>query len=101
MLRRLAAMLPDEILRIETRLFTKMNNYMLVATGLIFGGFFILRRFQNFPRFIYYLLTLLDQGALWIIMFMILLPIAITMFLTWKIKELILASIFNAERPLG
>ena len=34
-------------------------------------------------------------------MFMILLPIAITMFLTWKIKELILASIFNADRPLA
>ena len=100
LLRRLAAMLPDEILRLETRLFTKMNNYVLGATGAIFTGIFILRRVDNFPRFIYYLLTILDQGALWIIMFMILLPIAITMFLTWKIKELILASIFNADRSL-
>lgn len=96
LLRRLAAMLPDETLRLETRLFTKMNNYMLVLTALIFASYFILSKFEDFPRFVIYLLALLDHGGLWILMFMVLLPIAMTMALVWKIKEVILASVFSA-----
>ena len=99
LLRRLAAMLPDEPLRIETQVFTKMNNYMLFAAGLLFATFFILRRFEIFPRLISYALTLLNHGGWWVILFMILLPIAMTMALIWKIKETILRSIFNAEAP--
>lgn len=99
MLRRLAAMLPDETLRIETGVFTKMNNYLLLATGLVFASFFILRRFDNFPRFVMYIFSILDHGGLWVLLFMILLPIAMTMALIWKIKEIILASVFNAEIP--
>ena len=97
LLRRLAAMLPDETLRIETRLFTKINNYFVVSLGLIFASVFILRRFEEFPRFAGYLLFMLDHGGLWAIMFMILLPIATTMTLVWKIKEVILASVFSGE----
>lgn len=97
LLRRLVAMLPDEPLRIETQVFTRMNNYLLFATGLIFVSFFILRRFENFPRFVMYVLSILDHGGLWIILFMILLPIAMAMALIWKIKEVILGSVFNAR----
>jgi len=97
LLRRLVAMLPDEPLRIETQVFTKMNNYMLFATGLVFAAFFILRRFENFPRFVLYVLAILDHGGLWGILFMILLPIPMTMALIWKIKEIILRSVFNAR----
>jgi len=97
LLRRLAAMLPDEPLRIETQVFTKMNNYMLFATALLFGGFFILRRFENFPRMVVHVFSILDHGGLWVVLFMILLPIAMTMALIWKIKEVILASVFNAR----
>jgi hypothetical protein len=98
-LRRLAAMLPDETLRIETAVFTKMNNYLLFATGLVFGSFFILRRFENFPRLVMYIFSILDHGGIWVLLFMILLPIAMTMALIWKIKEVIFASVFNGEVP--
>jgi hypothetical protein len=96
LLRRLAAMLPDETLRIETHLFTKMNNYLLLGTGLIFAGYFVLSRSENFPRIMLNLYWLLDHGGIWVIMFMILLPIAMTMALIWKMKEVILSSVFSA-----
>ena len=99
LLRRLSAMLPDETLRIETRLFTKINNYIVFALGLIFASVFVLRRFDEFPRVASYLLFMLDHGGIWLIMFMILLPIATTMTLVWKIKEVILASVFSGEIP--
>jgi hypothetical protein len=99
LLRRLAAMLPDETLRLETGLFTKMNNGLLLATGFIFAAYFVLSRFQDFPRFILYLLHVLNHGGIWIIMFIILLPIAMTMALIWKMKEVILASVFSSPPP--
>lgn len=98
LLRRLAAMLPDETLRLETRLFTTVNNYLLLSTGLVFAVYFALTRLQDFPRFLVYIFWLLDHGGVWIIMFMILLPIATTMALIWKIKEVILASVFSAPK---
>ena len=97
LLRRLVAMLPDEPLRIETQVFTKMNNYLLVAVGLVFGSFFILRRFDNLPRLTHYFLSILDHGGLWVLLFLILLPIAMAMALIWKVKEVILSSVFNAR----
>ena len=99
LLRRLVAMLPDEPLRIETQVFTKMNNYLLFATGLFFVGFFVLRRFDDFPWLMTYLLSMVAHGGLWVLLFMILLPIAMTMALIWKVKEIILTSVFNAELP--
>lgn len=97
LLRRLVAMLPDEPLRIETQVFTKMNNYLLFATALVFGSFIVLRRVDTFPRIMMSVFAILDHGGLWVILFMILLPIAMTMALIWKIKEIILTSVFNAR----
>jgi hypothetical protein len=86
-LRRLTAMLPDETLRLETRLFTTVNRYLLLLT---------LFRIDQLPRLVIQFLFLLDQGGLWVVLFLILLPVAMTMALIWKIKEVILASIFGA-----
>ena len=97
MLRRLAAMLPDETLRLETRMFTKMNNILLFVTGLLFGSYFLFSRLENFPRMVIYFFSFLEHGGIWILIFVILLPIAMTMALTWKVKEVILASVFSGE----
>ena len=95
-LRRLAAMLPDETLRLETRLFTRMNNYLLAITALIFATYFGLSRFDDFPRLVFYIFSFLDRGGIWVLLFMILLPIAMTMALVWNIKEVILSSVFSS-----
>jgi len=40
----------------------------------------------------------MDKLVLWIVLFLILLPIAVIMALIWKIKEVILASVFGTEQ---
>jgi hypothetical protein len=107
---RLALMLPDETLRVETRLFTTLNRYLLLLTIVLLGSAFVL--IQYFPLALQRLLdlrfelnlffqasetvaSLLDRGGIWLILFLILLPMAMTMALIWKIKEVILASVFG------
>jgi hypothetical protein len=74
---RLSAMLPDETLRSETRSFTRVNQSMLIviAAGLL---------------------------QLLFIATFVLLPIAMTMALLWKTKEVIMTGVFSnlpGEQP--
>jgi len=39
----------------------------------------------------------LDRAGLWLMLFPVLFPVAMTMALIWKIKEVILASVFGPE----
>lgn len=96
-LRRLTAMLPDETLRLETRLFTNLNRGLLWATLVIALSYFILARIEYLPLIVIDLLTLLQWAGLWVLLVLILLPVAMTMALIWKIKEVILASVFGSE----
>ena len=95
---RLAAMLPDEHLRLETRLFTSINRYFLVVSIVLLAAYLVLLRIENIPQqFMNYLLVL-NRRSLWMQLFLILLPVATTMALLWKIKEVILASVFTSRR---
>jgi hypothetical protein len=94
---RLSAMLPDEALRLETRLFTAINRGLLVVTAAVLLGYLVLNRPQSVPDKLVGLLFLLDRAGLWIGLFVVLLPVAMTMALIWKIKEVILASVFGPE----
>jgi len=94
---RLAAMLPDETLRLETKLFTTINRYFIVGTmGLLFA-YYILTRSHQLPPVILNFLFLLERTGVWLALFMVLLPVATTMALIWKIKETILISVFGPE----
>jgi hypothetical protein len=42
-------------------------------------------------------MTLLQRGGTLLMVFLLLLPVAMTMALVWKTKEVILASVFGAE----
>lgn len=101
---RLSAMLPDETLRVEARLFTALNRYLLLATSVLVGAYLVLVRIHQLPHEVLNFLFLMDKLFLWmdkfvllIVIFLVLLPVAITMALIWKIKEVILASVFGAE----
>jgi len=96
-LHRLSAMLPDETMRAETRLFTSLNRYLLLATFLFLTLHLALDRIQNLPRFFLYWHDALQDNGLWPALFLVLLPLAMTMALIWKIKEVILASVFGSE----
>lgn len=97
-LKRLTSMLPDATLRQETHLFATLNMIiLLVTTGCFVAGFSILN-LDVAPHLAARLEFLLMRGLLWLMIFLILLPVAMTMAMLWKIKEVILESVFASTR---
>jgi hypothetical protein len=94
-LQRLAAMLPDETLRMETRFFTSFNLYLLVAVLSLMALYAFLQQVESLPTLLNRLVRALEASHQWILLFSILLPLAMTMTLIWKIKEVVLASVFE------
>lgn len=94
---RLAAMLPDETMRLETRLFTVINRYLILITLASLVSYFILVRIQQLPPLIINSLYLLEKTGVWLVLLLVLLPVAMTMALIWKLKEVILTSVFGPE----
>jgi hypothetical protein len=96
-LQRLGAMLPDEGLRVETRQFTGLNLRLLIFTfvlALIYVG---LSHLERLPLWLGVLLAVLDRGSFWFLVLLVLLPLAMTMALLWKTKEVIMDSVFGSR----
>jgi hypothetical protein len=96
-LQRLTAMLPDETLRVETRIFSNINRGLLIAGITFLLGYFVLQRLNHLPQFVIHFLVIWDRTREWIMLFLVLPPTAITMALLWKTKEVILNSVFRDE----
>jgi hypothetical protein len=96
-LQRLAAMLPDESLRLETRQFTTLNLNLLCATLIAGVMYWVLGRFHSVPFWLGIVAVIMERGSFWFLVVLVLLPLAMTMALLWKTKEVILESIFNAK----
>lgn len=109
---RLTAMLPDEALRAETRLFTAFNRYVLFTVlALVTAHLIALRidpalpdrflgwllRISPLPQSINAAIYLIDRNGPLLVLFVLLLPVAMTMALVWKVKEVILASVFGPD----
>ena len=97
-LRRLGAMLPDEGLRLETKQFTALNLNLLFATfvlALLYTG---LGQFQTLPFGLSTAVGVMERGSPWVPILLVLLPLAMTMALLWKTKEVILDNVFGASR---
>jgi len=94
---RLAAMLPDETLRLETRFFTSLNLYLLVGLVSASAVFLALQEIANLPGVVITVLNALDATKHILLVFLILLPLAVTMTMIWKIKEVILGSVFESD----
>ena len=95
-LHRLSAMLPDESLRQETKSFTTLNRILLLGIMLLGIAFLMVARFPTLIPLPVQVMALLDVGGLWLLLFFALPPLAMTMALLWKIKEVILDSVFGA-----
>ena len=96
-LRRLGAILPDEALRLETRQFTTLNLILLFVTlvlALLYAG---AGQFHAPPFWLGAALTVVERGSLWILIVLVLLPLAMTMALLWKTKEVILDNVFGVS----
>jgi hypothetical protein len=97
-LQRLGAMLPDEALRQEIKQFTPLNLNLLLTMFLLALGYLILRQISALPVWLRLLRAALDQNnLLWFLVPLVLLPLAMTMALLWKTKEVILDSVFRSK----
>jgi hypothetical protein len=94
-LRQLAAGVPDETLRAETALFTALNSGLLISLPLLLGGFMALVRRGHLPVYVELGLRMVGNLQIWLVLFVGLLPVAITMSLIWKIKEALLENMFR------
>jgi hypothetical protein len=92
---RLSMMLPDENLRQETRHFTTLNRLLVLGILLVGGTYtLLLHHPELFPALNDYVGSH-PAAALWAFLFLVLLPLAVTMALIWKIKQVILDSVFG------
>jgi len=98
LLRRLSAMLPDEALREETTMFTSLNTGLFLAALMGLVIYLGLAWADLLPAAIGKILTGENPAGQWLLLFMSLMPLAMTLAILWKIKEVIFASIFEAER---
>jgi hypothetical protein len=99
-LQRLGAMLPDEGLRLETKQFTALNLNLLCATLLVGAAYAVLNQLPHLPVYFQAMMIVLDRGSTWLLFLMVplvLLPMAMTMALLWKTKEVILDNVFAAK----
>ena len=97
MLKRLGAMLPDESLRQETQQFTMLNINLLCATFVVVVLYWSLGQFRTMPLWLGVIAAIMERGSFWFLVILVLLPLAMTMALLWKTKEVILDSIFSAK----
>ncbi|HEY5042893.1 MAG TPA: hypothetical protein VIK53_12920 [Verrucomicrobiae bacterium] len=97
-LKQLGAMLPDEALRHETRQFTALNRWLLVGwLGFIAASVAVPQIVNLSAYFSLRSLVWLQHMETTVLLFLGLAPLAITMALVWKTKEVILDSVFGAR----
>ncbi|HWX19567.1 MAG TPA: hypothetical protein VN578_06640 [Candidatus Binatia bacterium] len=105
-LRRLGAMLPDEALRLDIKQFTTLNFNFLGVTFVIGSICFVVARapqlpvslqVQNLPLYMQNLAAVFARESAWLPVILVVLPLAMTMALLWKTKEVILDSVFSSK----
>ena len=93
---RLAAMLPDEILRGDTRLFAGVNRFLLLGLLVLAAGDFgLVQLAARLPPGWAMLIEALHDNRAGLLLLCALIPLALTMTLVWKAKETIMAGVFR------
>jgi hypothetical protein len=95
LLQRLSAMLPDETLRVETRLFTSFNKGIIGLLPFFIVAYLVLIRMKNLPYQMQVVMQLSYLYGLWFCLALLLIPLSMTMALVWKVKEAVYTSIFE------
>jgi len=95
---RLGAMLPDETLRQETRHFTVVNRWLL-SLLLVLAVFVLFAEHATMKEsYLTLLIEVVVRFHRAMLIGLLLLPIAMTMALIWKTKEVILESVFGGHQ---
>jgi hypothetical protein len=100
-LQRLGAMLPDEALRLEIKQFTALNlNLLTGMLALALAYVVLVHLHKTMPHWAQRIAVRLNQNDVWYlvpIIPLVLLPVAMTMALLWKTKQVILDSVFGTK----
>ncbi|MCS1407723.1 MAG: hypothetical protein M2R45_00883 [Verrucomicrobia subdivision 3 bacterium] len=94
---RLTSMLPDESLRNDAKVFTRLNRAILGIVALLSLGYLAMIRIGMVPAFLHRPIEILETVRSWLAISLLLMPVAMTMTLTWKVKELVVGGVFNSE----
>jgi len=95
---RLGAMLPDETLRQETRHFTAVNRWLVMIMLAVVASFYAITQFPELASKFDHLLAAMARHYRWFVISFVLLPVAMTMALLWKTKEVIMESVFGGHQ---
>jgi len=98
-LQRLGAMLPDEALRQEIKQFTALNLNLLFTSLMLGILYAVLSQIPEakLPPSLIRLTIIFERTGLYSLVPLLLLPLAMTMALLWKTKEVILDGVFDAK----
>jgi len=96
-LARLGAMLPDEALRVETRQFTSLNVNLLGFTLVMVLIYIGASRLPTLPPWLTVIVIVVERASPWFLVILVLLPLAMTMAMLWKTKQVIFENVFGAE----
>lgn len=99
LLRRLAHALPDPLLRLETTAFSRFNNGCLLALPLVVLVWALAWRWPGAPVHVRLVLQWIEAFRFVVLLFLILLPLSMTMSLLWKAKETLLALATGGSPP--
>jgi hypothetical protein len=97
LLQRLAALLPDETLREDTRFFTRVNVTLMLLGVALLSGYLLLVRLRYLPPAV---LEALEFGQVArfrfaLVVVVVLLPVSVTMSLLWKARDVVLGTVFS------
>ena len=91
-------MLPDETLRVESQLFSRVNRVLLAITSVGIMVMYLLARINEPPELLLRLEATAVPARPWLFMVFVLIPVSMTMSLLWKTKESILAGVFQPRQ---
>jgi|ERR1041385_8906665 hypothetical protein len=94
---RLGDMLPDEALRQETRQFTALNRGLLAFLLFVAVLYFGLMQVREIPIGFERMFFIALRTGPWFLLFLGLPPMAMTMALVWKAKEVVMDGVFGAK----
>ena len=101
-LQRLVAMLPDEILRSDVRFLTRLNLGLTIFVMIALGVYYVsaqLAENRPSPNIFIAVAQAFTEARRWMLLLLVLLPVAVTMSLLWKTKETVMKSVFSQPAP--
>lgn len=93
---RLTSMLPDENLRNDAKMLARWNRAILGIAALISLAYLTMLYTEATPSFFHFPFQVMEMNRWWMAVVPLLMPVAMMMTLTWKVKELVIDGVFNS-----